>query len=309
LPGASPPASLDYIACDRPSGRVWVPVGDTGSVDVYDPSGETFTRVDGFKTVQREWHGKTRTMGPSSISIGDGVAYVGDRGSNEVCAVDIKTMKVGRCTGLPSSPDGVDYVPSTKELWVTTPGESSVTVLDASQTDSLPTKTTIRLEGRPEGYAVDSARRLFLTNLEDKDRTVAIDLTTHQPKATWSAGCGSEGPRGVAVDSARGFIYVACTDGVVVLDGAHDGARLGRLDVGAGIDNIDWLAPRRQLFVAAAKAGKLAIVHVDDSGQPTIVATGESPAGARNGVADMAGVTYVADPLNARLLVFAAPAR
>jgi DNA-binding beta-propeller fold protein YncE len=298
---------LDYIAYEPIRGRVWVPVGDTGSVDVYDPSNGTFTRIDGFKTVPRDWHGKSRTMGPSSVSVGDGVAYVGDRGSSEVCAVDADKRTIRRCLALTSSPDGIQYVQSQRELWVTTPAERTVTVLDASQADSLKVKATIKLEGRPEGYAVDAARNLFFTNLEDKDRTVAIDLKTHQPKATWTPDCGSEGPRGIAVDTDRGFVYVACTGSVVVLDPSHDGAALARIELGPGVDNIDWLAPRRLLYVAAAKAAKLTVLRVDDHGQPTIVATGESTAGARNGVANPAGVAFVADPVNARLLVFAPP--
>ena len=85
LPGATAPASLDYIAYDPAHARVWVPVGGTGSADVYDVSSGAFTRVDGFKTEEREYKGKKRMMGPSSVAIGDGVAYVGDRATGEVC--------------------------------------------------------------------------------------------------------------------------------------------------------------------------------------------------------------------------------
>jgi hypothetical protein len=54
LPGATPPVSLDYLAYDRANERVWVPVGDTGSADVLDIASGRFTRVDGFKTGERE---------------------------------------------------------------------------------------------------------------------------------------------------------------------------------------------------------------------------------------------------------------
>src|SRR3954465_3308907 len=36
FPDAKGPVSLDYLAFDRVRGRVWVPVGDTGSVDIFD---------------------------------------------------------------------------------------------------------------------------------------------------------------------------------------------------------------------------------------------------------------------------------
>ena len=68
LPGASGPVTVDYLVCDRQHARVWVPVGETGSADVFDVATGTFTRVDGFKTAEREAHGKKRMAGPSAAT-------------------------------------------------------------------------------------------------------------------------------------------------------------------------------------------------------------------------------------------------
>jgi hypothetical protein len=304
LPGAAAPASLDYLAYDDAHARVWVPVGDTGSADVFDPAAGGFTRVDGFKTAQREYKGKKRAMGPSAVAVGDGFAYVSDRATGEVCAVDAARLTLGKCLKLPSPGDGVEYVAAAKELWVTTPRAQTIIVLDASKPDTLRPKTAIKLDGSPEGYAVDATRGVFFTNLEDKNKTVVIDLKTHRPKATWSLDCGSDGPRGVAADAEHGFVFVACTDHLVVLDGAHDGAKLATVDTGAGVDNIAWLAPQRLVYAAAGKAARLTVARIDDKGQATVVASGASTEGARNGVVDASGNAYVADPVNARLLVF-----
>lgn len=306
LPGASPPASLDYIAYEAAHGRVWVPVGNTGSADVYDIAAGSFTRVDGFKTAEREYRGKKRTAGPSAVTIGDGVAYVANRATSEVCPVDLGTLKPGKCVKLPSSTDGVAYVPPAKEVWVTMPRTQAIAVLDAAKPGALTMKTRIKLEGDPEGYAVDASRNLFFTNLEDKNKTVVIDVATHEPKATWTPDCGSDGPRGIAAEVAHGFVFVACTDHIDILDGSRDGAQLGKLETGAGVDNIDWIEAQRRLYVAAGRAAKVTVAQIDDQGVATIVASGPSTDGARNGVADATGNLYVADPVNARLLVFSA---
>jgi hypothetical protein len=299
--------SLDYVAYEPAHARVWVPVGDTGSADVYDVAAGTFTRVDGFKTGEREYKGKKRAAGPSSVAIGDGFAYVGDRASGEVCAVDLGTLKLGKCQKVAGGVDGVAYVSTSaaKEVWVTAPRDQSIVVFDVSKPDTLKPKTSTKFEGDPEGFAFDPSRGLFFTNLEDKNKTVAIDVKTHKPRgASFSLDCGPDGPRGVAADVGRGFVYVACTDRVLVLDGAHGGAKLSSLETGAGVDNIDWLEPQRLLYVAAGKAARLTIARIDDKGQATPVATASSVEGARNGVADASGNAYVPDANGAQLLVF-----
>jgi hypothetical protein len=91
---------------------------------------------------------------------------------------------------------------------------------------------------------------------------------------------------------------------VQVLDAAHDGALLGKLAVGAGVDNIDCVAGK--LYVAAGKAAKLTVATIDDKGQLTVVAAGDSSDGACNAVVDANGNAYVADSLGGRLLVFPA---
>jgi DNA-binding beta-propeller fold protein YncE len=224
-----------------------------------------------------------------------------------VCPVDVKKLELRKCTKLAASIDGVAYVASAKEVWVTTPSDHALAVLDAAKPDALKPKATIKLDGEPEGYAVDEARGLFFTNLEDKGGTVVIDVKSHKPKATWSPGCGASGPRGLALDGARNLVFVACTDHVQVLDGAHDGAPLGKLDAGAGIDNLDYVADKSLLYVAASRAGRLTVARVDDKGQLAVIATGETAEGARNAVADASGKAYVVDGAGAQVLVFDAP--
>jgi len=305
LPGAIGPVTVDYLASCGLHARVYVPVGDTGRVDVFDVATSTFSRVDGFKTAEREARGKRRMMGPSAATVGNGFLYVGDRATSEVCAVEEETLKLGSCLKLSTPTDGVAYVASEKEVWVTTPRDHSLTVLDASKPDTLKPKLAIKTDGDTEGYAVDVARGLFYTNLEDSNRTLAVDIKTHSVKATWASGCVPDGPRGVAVDGARDFVIVACTQSVNVFDGSHDGAPLGTLDTGAGVDNIEYLDAAKLLVVAAGKAARLTVARLNDHGAPTVVGLGGTAEGARNAVADGNGNIYLVDARAARLLTFA----
>jgi hypothetical protein len=93
-----------------------------------------------------------------------------------------------------------------------------------------------------------------------------------------------------------------------VLDAAHDGKLLGRLDEEAGVDNIDYDSATQLLYLAGGKSEHLLVARIGEQGVPTIVARGTTPKGARNAVADDQGNVYVAVSTTAQLLVFAGAA-
>lgn len=199
-------------------------------------------------------------------------------------------------------PDGLSYARTTHELWATTPGDKTITItkVDGKTPGRL---GTIKLEGAPEGYAVDDAKGLFYTNLEDKDRTLVIDIRTRKVISSWRAGCGSEGPRGLALDTVRRWLFVACTNGMETLDLAHGGKLLGRISTGGGVDNPEYDARNRLLFIASGADGEMTVVHVDDKGVLLKIRSVPTAKGARNPVLDARGHAYVEDSTNGRLLV------
>jgi DNA-binding beta-propeller fold protein YncE len=199
-------------------------------------------------------------------------------------------------------PDGLAWVAATREVWVTTPRDRSITVIDAA---AAAVTARIGLPGAPEGFAVDDARGVFFTNLEDRDRTLVIDSRHRRVTQTWLAGCGDDGPRGLALDRGRDVLFVACTNRVMALDAAHDGRRLSTIAVGDGLDNIDYVEPRRELYAAAARAAKLTVARLDSGGQLTLLATVATAPGARNAVATDDGTAYLADSRAGRLIIVA----
>ena len=86
---------MDYIAYDRGHHRVWVPAGNTGSVDVVDTATGQVARIEGFPTREVNRHGTMRTIGPNSATVGPDVVYIGNRGDSSVCAFGAE-----RATGL-----------------------------------------------------------------------------------------------------------------------------------------------------------------------------------------------------------------
>lgn len=298
--------SMDYIAYDPKTNSVWVPAGNTAAVDVIDAATSKLRQIPGFPTKELDTPRGKRVLGPTAVSIGDGVVYIGNRGDSTVCAFNSVSLARGACGQLDSTPDGVSYVAAMKEVWVTTPRDESIRVLDAK---TLQQKAKLTFDGNPEGYAVDSRRGRFYTNLEDKDQTLAIDLKTHKTVATWSPNCGKEGPHGLGLDANAGQLFVGCSTFAEVLDIGHDGAILSKVDTGDGVDDIHYVPATHLLYVGAARDARLTIARADHAGHLTVVALVQTPAGARNPTVAKDGTVFLAHGGQTKLsaLVVASP--
>jgi hypothetical protein len=200
------------------------------------------------------------------------------------------------------------YVAPTKEVWVTTPGEQGIRVLDAT---TLTQKAKLTFPGNPEGYAVDAKRNRFYTNLEDKDRTVAVDLKSHETVATWNPACGGGGPHGLGLDVAAGHLFIGCDAVAEVMNVGGNGAILSKVDTGDGVDDINYAPATHLLYVGAARAAKLTIARADDAGKLTIVTQVATQNGARNGVVTTDGTVFLAHGGGVKLpaLVVVSPAK
>jgi DNA-binding beta-propeller fold protein YncE len=236
-----------------------------------------------------------------------GVVFVGNRADSQICPVDPHTLRRGECATVESPPDGIVLVPAVHQLWVTMPRIHALAMLRVNGMSRPTLEARLVLEGSPEGYAVDPGTGLFYTNLEDRNRTLAINARTRAVVSDWPSGCGAEGPRGLAIDPARHQLFVACTDRVVTLDLAHGGAVLGSVSTGGGVDLVDYLPARHLLFVGSGATAMLRVVSVDEHGAMRIVASAPTSQGARNAVVDERGRAYVTDSAAGRIFVTDAP--
>jgi DNA-binding beta-propeller fold protein YncE len=283
--------ALDYLTFDPHTNTVWVPIADTGSVDVVDTATRKVHAIEGFPTRDAESDGTTRRLGPSSVTTGDGIVYVGDRADNSICAIDENTLSRGKCTTLNEAPDSLLYDSSTRQVWVTTPRDNSIRILDAS---SLAQTARIELPGAPEGFAIDVQNARYYTNLEDRDATEVIDTNSHAIVATWNPNCGEAGPRSLRVDSDTGLLFVACTSKVESLSLHSGGQIVGSVAAGEGVDDFDYAPGSHLLFIGAENAGKLTVASVAGDGTITVKDVIPTIVGARNGVVDAAGIVYLA---------------
>src|SRR5262249_20265139 len=148
-------------------------------------------------------------------------------------------------------------------------------------------------------------------NLEDKDRTVAIDLKTHATVATWNPACGGGGPHGLGLDATAGHLFIGCDALAEVMNVGGDGAVLSKVETGDGVDDIHYESATHLLYVGAARAAKLTIARVDSAGKLTLVAQVPTQNGARNATVTKSGIVYLAHGGGVKLpsLVVVTPAK
>lgn len=297
LPGPSP-VGMDYLAYDPDTAQLFVPASNTGKLDIVDTKTGKVTSMDGWATAKRG----ERTAGITAATVGAGYVFVGNRADASICAVEIKSMTRKGCVTLPAGLDGVFYVAPTREVWVTTPDAKSLQLISVQDPAAPRLTGALKLEGEPEGYAVDEQRGIVFTNLEDRNKTLVIDARARKVTDTWDTGCGAKGPRGLAVDTASMHLFVACAvEGLRALD-SH-GKIVGQIETGAGVDNIDWNASKKLLYVASREEGKLTVVQAGADGSLKQVSTAPTFKGGRTVMIDGAGNAYIPDSKGGRLFV------
>lgn len=289
VPGATARIGMDYLGYEANTNQVWVPGANTGRVFVVDAAAETVRTVEGFPT--REQNG--RVLGPTSVTFGPGRAFIGNRADASVCAVDVRTLQRGACVTLPDAPDGLAYVSSTKEVWATTPRSKSLVILSTEK--GLAISGRIQLDGEPEGYAVDTVRGRFYTNLEDKNETLALDVQGRAVAGRWPTTCSKDGPRGMALDGAAGLLVVACTDKLASFALTPKPTPKSSVDTGAGVDNIDLAEASGTVFAAAGKAERLTRAHLAKDGTLSVTGQAHTAPGVRVVVVTPSGKAFAAD--------------
>ena len=130
--------------------------------------------------------------------------------------------------------------------------------------------------------------------------TAGVDVRSHKVVAEWNPG--SSDLQGLALDSARNFLFVACGDHVVSIDAGHGGRLIDSIVTGSGLDNIDFSSEHKLLYAAASQAATLTIAEVGDDGKFHLKATVPTVKGARGVVAGKGGTAYMIDPAEGRIL-------
>jgi hypothetical protein len=297
LPDGPPGIGFDDLRWAKSIQKILAPAGRTGNLDLVDPVTLAVDAIGGF-TQSSSFTNGVHAAGCTSADEGRSMLYALDHETMQVRSVDPKSGPTVHATTLAIDSDYVRYVSTTDELWLTQP-LTGIEVLSLPASGAPTHAATIPITGGPEALIVDGSRGRAYTN-SFGGTTYAVDLATRTVVETWTNGCALS--LGLELDADRGFVFVACAMGsIVVLDAAHGGVKLGELAQGAGLDILSYDSTLHHLYVQGGTSGDLGILGISSSGQPTHLGTVKTAASSTCAT-DGSGHVFVADPENGGLI-------
>ena len=286
---------------------VLAPAGGTGCVELFASTTVSRTSLCGIgpSSNYAGGHGE----GTTSADFGAGFVFAIERNSQTLQVVDPKARNVVFTAPLSGGPDYVRWVASKREVWVTEPEQEQLEVfsLASDGAPKLSNVGTIAVKGGPESLVIDADHDRAFTHLW-QGRTVQIGLKSRATGESFANGC--TGSRGIALDAARGLLFVGCSEGkAVVLDVEHGGKVVDSIETAAGVDIVAVNPSLHHLYVPASSDGSVAVLGVASHGKLSRLGTLQATRGAHCVTADDQGRVWVCAPESGSLLVFNDPFR
>jgi hypothetical protein len=279
IPGGAGGVGFDDMIYDSNLGKVIIPAGGTGNLDLIDPDTLKVTAIPGF-SVDTEATG--HSAGSTSVASAHGLLFALDRTTLSLNVVDPLAGQIIAATTVISDPDYIRYVAPTNELWVTERGSNQIEIFSLPDAKiPVPTSAiTISVAKGPEALVIDNASGRAYTNQPRLGTTAVIDLKTRQIVREWSNGCTRAA--GMVLDEKRGILFVGCKDGKVMpLDTRDDGRQINTTwNYGGGIDFISYNPHLSHVYLPSGNSAVMAVfsfeitqVTAPDSITPTLTLT------------------------------------
>lgn len=208
----------DLLTVDTASNRLFATHGE--KVDVVDlGSGQVTGSVSGFK-------------GAHGVAVVGGKAFATSGKDSSIVVFDATTLAVeARIPAGGAKPDAIAADPASGRVFAGLAGSDALAAIDPV---SRKVVATVPLPGNPELLVADGAGRLYV-NVENRSEVAVVDTRVLKVVALWKLAPGEE-PTGIAVDPAKGRVFSACANRLLVVLDTRDGKVLAHLPIGEHVD-------------------------------------------------------------------------
>ena len=237
------PDRWDYITLDSDTHTVYVAHGDRLSV-VNGDTGAVLGTVEGMP-------GGTHGI---AISHATGKGYTDDGKAGLVVAFDLKTFKVVKQIKAESDADGIVFDSASGHIFVIDGDSGKLTVIDP-KTDAV--VATVDGGGGLEFGDTGNNGKFYVDGAE-KNEIVRVDTATNKADAHWPMPSCVK-PHGLAIDREHRRLFASCSNKVMVVMNADNGAVIATLPIGEGSDFAAF-DPKRGLAYSSNRDGTLSVV-------------------------------------------------
>jgi YVTN family beta-propeller protein len=237
------PDRWDYVVFDPPSHRVYVAHGDRVTV-VDGRSGKVIGAVVGMP-------GGTHGIG---ISHATGQGFTDDGRAGVAVAFNLKTLKVAKRIKAEPDADGIADDPWSDHVIVIDGDSGTLTVIDP-KTDEVVATVDVG-SGLEFGVSGDNGK--FYVDGVDKHEIFRVDTRTNKVDARWPMPTCVK-PHGLAIDTAHHRLFASCSNKMMMIMNADDGAVLATPPIGLGTDAAAF-DPTRNLAYSSNRDGTLSVI-------------------------------------------------
>jgi hypothetical protein len=259
--------SFDDISFDARMERVIVPAAETGMLALIDPVTQNIQLIQGFS---KQTDPANPAIGTTSAVTARGMIFALDRTAKIIQVIDPGAGRIVSSAPLQDAPDYIRYVSATNELWVTERALQQIEVfpLDTQQPPNIGNPTVISVPNGPEALLIDRTRGLAFTNQPKIGTTAVIQVMTHHIIYEWGNGCSKA--RGMAIDEERGYLFVVCGEGkLVMMDINNNGLQITSQNYGGGLDFVAYNPTLKHVYLPSGNSAVVAIFQMIETPIPT----------------------------------------
>ncbi|MFL6764826.1 MAG: YncE family protein [Sphingomicrobium sp.] len=211
-------------------------------------------------------HSAVAIPGTSDVLVTNGTA-------NDATIIDGRTGQLRATIPTGKKPDAATWDSATRAVWVMTPGDGAITVIDPLSAKVL---GTVQVGGSLEFGAADGHGNLYV-NVEDKNEVAVID-TRRRKVLRREPLPGCDGPTGIVYDPATKETVSACANGVAVVLSAM-GKPVASITIGKRPDGAAIDTRRRVVLIPSGAEGTLSVIQLSPT--PKLVQTVRTAKSAR----------------------------
>jgi DNA-binding beta-propeller fold protein YncE len=259
------------IAYDPRLDRVVVPAAGSGKLILVNPHSLAHQQISGFSAGPAKTTNTESTFGSTSAASVRGTLFAIDRAQKEILTVNPETGTISSKTALNATPDYIRFVAAKNEIWVTeTEAEQIETFTLSTDASSLEKSDTIKVPNGPVYLLIDRQHGLAFTNKPENGVTAVIQVNTHGIIAEWGNGCSKA--HGMAIDEDRGYLFVACNEGkVVVMDINNNGHQITSQTYGGSVDFVAYNPQLKHIYLPSAASAIIAVFAIQTNPQGEII--------------------------------------